>query len=234
MRGGYPRSWLADSDSIAFDWLEQYARTFLGRDIPQLGFNIPAAVMRRFWMMLTHYHGQLLNHAEVARSLDLSEKQTRRYLDVLVGTYMIRRLQPWHVNIDKRQVKTPKLFFRDSGIFHLLAGIATAEDLMVFPRLGASWEGFALEQILRMRNVRDEDAYFWAVHQQCDIDLLLFEGSQPIGFEIKHTSTPKITESMLTAIKILKLKHLYVVYPGSVVINLHEKITATPLSKCPR
>ena len=184
LRGGYPLAFLAKNDSRAFDWLEQYARTFLERDIPLLGFNIPAENMRRFWMMLSHYHGQLVNYAEIARSMDVSESTAKRYLDLLVGTFMVRRLQPWHANIDKRQIKTPKIYFCDSGLFHLLVGITKKSDLLVSPKMGASWEGFAMEQVLRCLNLRSEDAYFWGIHEQCELDLLVRQGAKFHGFEI--------------------------------------------------
>ena len=231
LRGGYPLAFLAKNDSRAFDWLEQYARTFLERDIPLLGFNIPAENMRRFWMMLSHYHGQLVNYAEIARSMDVSESTAKRYLDLLVGTFMVRRLQPWHANIDKRQIKTPKIYFCDSGLFHLLVGITKKSDLLVSPKMGASWEGFAMEQVLRCLNLRSEDAYFWGIHEQCELDLLVRQGAKFHGFEIKHSYTPRVSKSMLSAMEALKLKELTVIYPGNEEFALAKNVFAVPLSK---
>ena len=231
LRGGYPLAFLAKNDSRAFDWLEQYARTFLERDIPLLGFNIPAENMRRFWMMLSHYHGQLVNYAEIARSMDVSESTAKRYLDLLVGTFMVRRLQPWHANIDKRQIKTPKIYFCDSGLFHLIVGITKKSDLLVSPKMGASWEGFAMEQVLRCLNLRPEDAYFWGIHEQCELDLLVRQGAKFHGFEIKHSYTPRVSKSMLSAMEALKLKELTVIYPGNEEFALAKNVFAVPLSK---
>jgi predicted AAA+ superfamily ATPase len=230
LRGGYPLAYLAKDDPTSFEWLEQYARTFLERDIPQLGFNFPAESMRRFWMMLAHYHGQLVNFAEIARSMDISESTAKRYFDILVGTFMVRRLQPWHVNIDKRQIKTPKIYFMDSGIYHLLASIFAKTSLQTSPKLGASWEGFALEQVIRFFDARAEDNYFWGVHQQCEIDLLVRDKGTFRAFEVKHTLAPKVSSSMITAMKLLKLEELTIVYPGTVEIPLTKNITAKPLN----
>lgn len=229
LRGGYPRSFLADSDADSTLWRESYVRTFLERDIPQLGFNIAASAMRRFWMMLSHVHGQILNHSDLARSLDISDATVRRYLDILEGTFMVRRLQPWHANISKRQVKAPKVYFRDSGLLHHLWGIPSLRDLQTNPKLGASWEGFAMEELLRSLSLRPEEVFFWAVHQQAELDLLTFQNSRPIGYEIKYTENPKLTKSMLAAKELLELEKLFVVYPGSVSFPLADGIEAVPL-----
>jgi predicted AAA+ superfamily ATPase len=229
VRGGYPRSFLADSDAESVLWRESYVRTFLERDIPQLGFNIAASAMRRFWMMLSHVHGQILNHSDVARSLDISDATVRRYLDILEGTFMVRRLQPWHAKISKRQVKAPKVYFRDSGLLHHLLGISSLGELQTNPRLGASWEGFAMEELLRSLSLRPEEVFFWAVHQQTELDLLTFQNGRPIGYEIKYTESPKLTKSMLAAKELLGLKKLYVVYPGSVSFSLADDVEAIPL-----
>lgn len=231
VRGGYPRSFLAASDADSVVWRESYVRTFLERDIPQLGFNIAASAMRRFWMMMSHVHGQVLNHSDVARSLDISDATVRRYLDILEGTFMVRRLQPWHANISKRQVKAPKVYFRDSGLLHHLWGISSLGELQTNPKLGASWEGFAMEELLRSLSLRPEEVFFWAVHQQAELDLLTFQNGHAIGYEIKYTENPKLTKSMLAAKEILSLQKLYVVYPGTISFPLAEGIEAIPLVK---
>jgi predicted AAA+ superfamily ATPase len=180
-------------------------------------------------MMLSHVHGQILNHSDVARSLDISDATVRRYLDILEGTFMVRRLHPWHANISKRQVKAPRVYFRDSGLLHHLLGISSLGELQTNPRLGASWEGFAMEELLRSLSLRPEEVFFWAVHQQTDFDLLTFQNGRPIGYEIKYTESPKLTKSMLAAKELLGLKKLYVVYPGSVSFSLADDVEAIPL-----
>lgn len=231
VRGGYPRSFLADSDADSIVWRESYVRTFLERDIPQLGFNIASSAMRRFWMMLSHVHGQVFNYSDLARSLDISDATVRRYLDILEGTFMVRRLQPWHANISKRQVKAPKVYFRDSGLLHHLLGISSFEQLQTNPKLGASWEGFAMEEILRSLSLRSEEVFFWAVHQQVELDLLTFQQGQAVGYEIKFTENPKLSKSMIAAKESLSLHKLYVVYPGALVFPLADGIEAIPLVK---
>lgn len=231
VRGGYPRSFLADSDADSTLWRESYVRTFLERDIPQLGFNIAASAMRRFWMMLSHVHGQVLNHSDLARSLDISDATVRRYLDILEGTFMVRRLQPWHANISKRQVKAPKVYFRDSGILHHLWGVSSLGELQINPKMGASWEGFAMEELLRQLSLRPEEIFFWAVHQQAELDLLTFQNGRPVGYEIKFTESPKLTKSMLAAKETLGLEKLYVVYPGTLSFPLADDVEAIPLVK---
>jgi len=230
LRGGYPVSFLATTDELSSEWREQYIRTFLERDIPQLGINIPSAAMRRFWMMLTHFHGQVINYSEMARSLDISDATARRYLDILAGTFMVRRLQPWFENIGKRQVKQPKIYFRDSGILHHLMGIALHEQLQVHPRLGASWEGFAMEQIIQTYRLREGDAFFWAIHQQAELDLLFHKNGKKLGFEFKYTDKPTITKSVRTAMEILQLDMIYIVYPGSINFPLSDRIQALGLN----
>lgn len=229
LRGGYPRSFLASSDSESSLWRESYIRTFLERDISQLGFNIASSSMRRFWMMLSHVHGQIMNYSDLARSLDISDATVRRYLDILEGTFMVRRLLPWHANIAKRQVKAPKVYFTDSGLLHQLWGVPTMEALQVNPRLGASWEGFAMEEILRRLNLRPEEVFFWAVHQQAEIDLLTFQQGRAIGYEIKYSESPKLSKSMVAAKEVLNLEKLYVVYPGTISFPLAEGVEAVPL-----
>lgn len=220
LRGGFPKSYLADTDDISFTWRQEYITTFLERDIPNLGFRIPAATLRRFWMMLTHYHGQIFNASALANSLGTAHTTIRYYLDILTGTFMLRELTPWFENIKKRQIKSPKIYFRDSGILHTLNGIRHHNDLMTYPTLGASWEGFALEEIISTLHAKPEECYFWGVHNQTELDLLIMKNGQRLGFEIKYTDQPKLTNSMRTAMEILELNQLTVVVPGNVSFPL--------------
>ncbi|MBL8676817.1 MAG: ATP-binding protein [Alphaproteobacteria bacterium] len=229
VRGGFPLAYLAPSEFDGFNWLRFYITSFLERDIPNLGINVPAATLRRFWMMLAHYHGNIFNASEIGKSLSVSTTAIRHYIDILVGTFMIRQLQPWTENIKKRQVKTPKIYFRDSGIFHSLLGVRSQEDLFHHPKMGASWEGFALEEIIRFHKADPEDCFFWAIHSQAELDLLIIKGGKKIGFEIKYTDAPKITRSMHTALETLDLDSLTVIYPGKQSFSLSEKIKVTGL-----
>lgn len=226
-RGGFPRAYLARNDKATRQWHEDFFRTFLERDIPQLGINIPAMTLRRFWTMVAHYHGQILQVSELARSLGTSEPTARRYLDILCGTYVVRQLPPWFENLKKRQVKAPKIYLRDSGILHALLGIPDRESQQSHPKLGASWEGFALEQILSVTG--DREAYFWATHAGAELDLLVFHRGKRIGFEFKYNEKPGTTKSMRVAENDLQLDHLHVVHPGQHSFPLSEKISATSL-----
>jgi predicted AAA+ superfamily ATPase len=234
LQGGFPRAFLASDSEVSKEWLEQYVRTFLEKDIPQLGFSIPAIAMRRFWMMLTHYHGQIVNYSELGRSLDISDATVRRYIDILAGSFMIRRLQPWFENIGKRQVKSPKIYFRDSGLFHHLLGVHTQEQLFLHPRLGASWEGFALEEITRHYRVREEECFFWSVHEQSEVDLFFLRNGKRIAFEFKYTDKPSVSKSMRVSLENLKLDFLYVIYPGNISFPLDEKIHAVSFLDLPK
>lgn len=227
LRGGFPRSFLAGSAKDSTAWREGFIRTFLERDIPQLGITIPSATMRRFWTMLAHYHGQTWNGAELARSMGMSDKTVRSYLDILTGTFMIRQLQPWHENLGKRQVKAPKIYLRDSGLLHSLFSLESRHGLLGHPRVGASWEGFALEQVLRQ--IRPPEAYFWATHNGAEIDLFFLHEGRRYGFEAKFNEAPKITRSMRISLKDLALDHLWILYPGKEQYPAHEKITVWPL-----
>lgn len=226
-RGGFPRAYLARDDRAASQWQEDFFRTFLEQDIPQLGIRIPASTIRRFWTMLAHYHGQVWNASELARALGSSEPAARRYLDILSGTYMVRQLPPWFENLKKRQVKAPKIYIRDSGVCHALLGLENRGALEAHPKLGASWEGFALEQILAVTG--DSNAYFWATHSGAELDLLVFHHGKRLGFEFKYSEKPSTTKSMQVALADLRLDHLHVVYPGKHCIPLTESITASPL-----
>lgn len=227
LRGGFPRSFLADNEADSLAWREGFIRTFLERDIPQLGINIPAVAMRRFWTMLAHTHGQVWNGSALGRSLGLNDKTVRGYLDILTGTYMVRQLQPWHANLKKRQVKSPKIYFRDTGILHSLLGLESHHQLLGHPSLGASWEGFALEQVLRI--LRPRDAYFWATHSGAEIDLLFVSGGKNYGIEFKFSDAPKMTRSMHSALDDLDLEHLWVIYPGEQSFPVHERVTVVSL-----
>ena len=226
LRGGFPRSFLADSDSASVAWRENFVRTFLERDLGQLDLGPSATALRRFWTMLAHYHGQLWKASELARSLGVSDKTARRYLDILEGTFVIRQLQPWHSNMGKRLVKSPKVYVRDSGLLHTLLDIDDYQGLLGHPKAGASWEGFALEQVLA--HVTGQP-WFWATHGGAELDLLLLRRKQRWGFEFKLSPAPALTRSMHVALHDLELEHLWVVHPGDQRIRLAEQITALPL-----
>jgi len=228
LRGGFPRSFLADSDENSVAWRENFIRTFLERDIPQLGIAIPSTAMRRFWTMLAHYHGQLWNASEFARSMGLSDKTVRSYLDILSGTFMVRQIQPWHANIGKRQVKSSKTFITDSGILHTLLSVVDRQSLSGHPRVGASWEGFALEQFLRI--VKPSQSYFWSTYSGAELDLFFFHRGFHYGVECKFSEAPQVSRSMRIAIKDLALEHLWVLYPGQHRYPVDERISIWPLS----
>jgi predicted AAA+ superfamily ATPase len=218
-RGGFPLAYLAETDSASREWQEEFVRTLLERDMPQLGITIPAAALRRFWTMLTHYHAAVWKGSELARSLGASEPTMRKYLDILSSTFMARQLAPWHENLSKRQVKAPKIYLRDSGLLHCLLRLAAFDDLEAHPKLGASWEGFALEQVLQITG--DRDAYFWATHGGAELDLMVNWQGRRYGFEFKYGGAPSMTKSMHTALHDLKLERLFVIHPGkdSYVMN---------------
>jgi predicted AAA+ superfamily ATPase len=228
-RGGFPRAFLASSDRATRQWLEDFRRTFLERDIPQLGIQVPAVTLGRFWTMVAHYHGQVLNLAELARSLGSSEPTARRYLDILSGTCVVRQLPPWFQNLRKRQLRSPKVYIRDAGLLHALLGIANPAGLQSHPKLGASWEGFCLEQILCVCG--DRDAYFWGTHSGAELDLLLFHKGRRLGIEFKFSDRPGTTKSMRVVLQDLALDHLYVVHPGEHTFALDATITAISLPR---
>ena len=231
LRGGFPRSFLAESDEDSLAWREGFITTFLNRDIPQLGIVIPASAMRRFWTMLAHYHGQTWNASELGRSMGLSDKTVRSYLDILCGTFMVLQLEPWHENLNKRQVKAPKIYLRDPGILHGLLSIPDRHTLLGHPRLGASWEGFALEQALLM--IRPAQAYFWATHSGAELDLFFLYHGRRYGLEFKFREAPRLSKSMQIAITDLKLDHLWIIYPGPHRFPVSDKITCWPLKDMP-
>ena len=228
LRGGYPLSYLARTLENSLSWRRLFVATFLERDLPQLGVTIPAVALFRFWTMLAHYHGQTWNAAEPARSLGVSEPTVRRYLDLLTSLLMVRQLRPWHENLRKRQVKAPKVYLRDSGLLHHLLGIRTCKDLLSHPKSGASWEGYALEELLKVEDIGD--FYFWGTHGGAEIDLLLFVKGKRIGVEFKRVDAPKLTRSMHIALEDLALDHLVVIYPGETIYPLSERVTVLPLT----
>jgi len=226
-RGGFPRSFLAASDAASVRWRSDFIRTFLEQDLPQLGIRTAAETLRRFWTMVAHYHGQTWNAAELARALSASENTARHYLDLLCGTYVARRLMPWHTNLGKRELKAPKVYVRDSGLLHSLLGIATQRDLVAHPKLGASWEGFAMEQVLARWGARD--AYYWGTHNGAELDLLLHRGGKAWGFEFKVGDGPAMTKSLHIALHDLALERAWIVYPGTRRYAVYEKVEALPL-----
>jgi predicted AAA+ superfamily ATPase len=229
VRGGFPRSYLAASDEDSFLWREGYIATYLERDLPSFGFDVSPQVMHRFWMMLCFYHGQIFNAHEIALSLMLSNKTVSKYLDILAGTFMIRVLQPWFENIKKRQTKTPKIYFRDSGIYNTLMSIRSLAELAKTPKIGPLWEGFALEEVIQCLQFRSDDCYFWSTHNDAELDLFVLHEGKRLGFEFKYADAPKITKSMHIALDDLKLDHLYIIFPGDSRFPMHDKITACGL-----
>lgn len=229
LRGGFPLSFTARTEADSLVWRRQFLQTFLERDVPQLGIAIPAVTMRRFWTMVAHYHGQTWNASELGRALAISDSTTRRYLDLMTGVFMIRQLPPWFENLGKRQVKSPKVYVRDSGLLHALLGIDTRRDLERHPKVGASWEGYAVEEVLKA--MQPDEAYFWATHQGAELDLLLFQRGRRIGVECKRKDAPVLTPSMRTALTDLKLDELRVVYPGEKRYALAGNVEVVPLAE---
>lgn len=226
-RGGFPRSFTAADDAASRIWRREFIRTVVERDLPQLGLNVPAPAMLRFWSMLAHFHGQTWNAADPARSMGVNESTVRRYLDWLTQAYVVRQLQPWFANLSKRQVKAPKIYLRDSGVLHELLGIGDADALLRHPKCGASWEGFALDQVLRI--ARPDEAYFWATHAGAELDLLMIKDGRRVGVEFKRSDAPHLTPSMQIALHDLALDALYVVYPGERRYALSEHVEVLPL-----
>jgi predicted AAA+ superfamily ATPase len=231
LRGGFPRSYLARTERAGDEWRRLFARTFVERDLPQLGVTIPAATLERFWAMLAHYHAQVWNASEFARSFGVSDTTVRRYLDLLAATFVVRVLQPWSENLGKRQVRSPKVYVADSGILHALLGIRERRDLERHPKLGASWEGFALEAVVRRLGVDRRECYFWGTHAGAELDLLVVRGRRRWGFEFKRTSAPAVTKSMRTALTDLRLERLDVVHGGPHSFSLARRMRAVALSR---
>ena len=228
LRGGFPRAYLAATNAGSAIWRQQFIQTLLERDFPQWGVRVPAVALRRFWTMVAHYHGQIWNAAEPARALGVSEATARRYLDLLTDAFMLRQLQPFHANIGKRQVKAPKIYVRDSGLLHQLLGLDAHKALLSHPKLGASWEGFVIEQVLA--RIQPDEAFFWATHQGAEIDLIVHKGGLRWGVECKRTDAPRVTPSMRMALEDLHLDRVLVIYPGSKRFALADRIEAVPLT----
>jgi len=229
LRGGFPESFLSASDEASLHWRQQFIRTFLTRDIPQLGITIPSEQLHRFWLMIAHYHGQIWNASEIAGSLGVNYKTAQHYLDILTGSFMVRSLPSWTENLGKRVRKAPKIYLRDSGLFHALQRIGSLPDLQSHPKLGASWEGLALEHVLGVMRVEPGEAFHWGTYGGAELDLLLVRGTKRLGFEFKYADAPRTTKSMRAALDDLKLAQLIVVYPGEKDYVLDERIQVVGL-----
>jgi len=227
-RGGFPPAYLARTESDSYRWRRELVATYLERDLHQLGIRVPAPTLFRFWTMLAHYHGGVWNAAEAARSLGTSEPTARRYLDLLTSLYLVRALQPWHENLRKRQVKSPKVYLRDSGVLHALLGLPAERDLLSHPKVGASWEGYVIEETLKI--VRPDAAHFWGTHTGAELDLLLFVRGRRYGVEVKFQDAPRLTPSMRVAVEDLQLDRLTVIYPGDARYTLGQRIEVVPLT----
>jgi hypothetical protein len=219
---------LARTDKDSFAWRRSFIKTFLERDLPQLGIKIPGSTVLRFWTMLAHYHAQIWNAAELARSLAVNESTTRRYVDLLEDLFMVRQLQPWHANLKKRQVKAPKVYLRDSGLLHNLLGVKTRLELLSHPKSGLSWEGYAIEELHKL--LEPDESYFWATHNGAELDLLLIKDGKKYGVECKRSDAPKLTPSMVTAMNDLELEKLTVLYSGDKTYRLGDRIIVSPLA----
>lgn len=228
LRGGFPPSFLARTEADSLAWRKNFIQTFIERDIRQWGIGVPPAALMRFWSMLTHYHGQTWSAAEPARALGISEPTVRNYLDILTGIFMIRQLQPWHASLKKRQVKAPKIYFRDTGLLHQMMRIRSEKDLLMHPKCGASWEGYVIEETIKA--TEPDEAYYWATHGGAELDLLLVKDGRMLGVECKRMDAPRLTPSMNTAIKDLKLEQIAVIYPGRKRYSLHDKVHAVPFA----
>lgn len=226
-RGGLPLAFLARSEADSMNWRKQFIRTLLERDLPQWGVRVPATALLRFWTMVAHYHGQSWNAAQPARALGVNPSTTRRYLDLLADALMLRQLQPWHANLGKRQVKSPKVYVRDSGLLHQLLGLETEKALLSHPKVGASWEGFVIEQVLATQ--KHDEAFFWATHQGAEIDLILRRGDRLFGVECKRADAPRVTASIRIALEGLRLDRVVVIYPGAKRFTMADRVEAVPL-----
>lgn len=228
-RGGFPRSYTAATQDESVAWREGFIRLTVERDLPALGLGASAQAIQRFWTMLAHYHGQIWNAAEPARSLGVGETTVRRYLDFMTDAFLLRQLRPWHQNLAKRQVKSPKVYVRDSGILHALLRLVSSDDVLAHPKAGASWEGFLLEQVLH--HAQPREAYFWATHHGAELDLLMFKHGRRIGVEFKLADAPKLTPSMRIAMTDLELDRLLVVYPGRKPYTLAPSVDVVPAER---
>lgn len=226
LRGGFPPSFLARNETDSLSWRKNFIQTFLERDLPQWGFGIPASALLRFWTMLAHYHGQAWNAADPARSLGVSEPTVRRYLDILTGVFMMRQLQPWHANLKKRQVKSPKIYFRDTGLLHQLIGIRSERELLNHPKSGASWEGYVIEEVIKA--IEPDEVYYWGTHSGAEIDLVIIKNGRMLGVECKRMDAPRLSPSIRTALEDLKLEQIAIVYPGTKRYSLSNTVKVIP------
>lgn len=231
LRGGFPLSFLARTHNASFTWRQSFIRTFIERDLPQLGVRVPATTLSRFWSMLAHYHAQVWNSSEFARSFGVTDKTVRHYLDTLHAAQVLTVLQPWHENIRKRQVKSPKVYLQDSGLLHGLLGIRDHRDLERHPKIGASWEGFLLRQVAESLGASPHECYFWAMHAGAELDMLWVHGRRRWGFEFKRTTSPKLTPSLMTAIETLKLQRAFIIHAGERSFPLHKQVTAVAATR---
>ena len=229
VRGGFPRSFLAPDDEASDSWRRNFIRTYLERDLPQLGIRVPAETLRRFWTMVAHSHGQFLNLSRLAGAMGVSNTAINNYIDILCDTYMVHRLPPYLPNIGKRMVKSPKVYLRDSGLLHTLLSLSNTHEVLGHPIVGASWEGFALETVIRHRQADERECFFWATHNGAELDLLIEKGGKRVGYEFKRTSAPRTTKSMHVALESLELEELVVVYPGEKKFPLADRVVAMPL-----
>lgn len=231
LRGGFPNSFLGRSHGASFTWRRNFVRTFVERDLPQLGVRVSASTLDRFWSMLAHYHGQVWNASELARAFGVSDKTVRHYLDILSAALVVQQLPPWHANVRKRQVKSPKVYVRDCGLLHALLGIRDRRDLERHPKVGASWEGFLLRQVIELVGAAPEECFFWSTHSGPELDLLWTRGRRRWGFEFKRTSSPKLTRSLREAVDALELQRAFIVHAGEKTFPLHERVTAISAEK---
>jgi predicted AAA+ superfamily ATPase len=231
LRGGFPLSYLAASETASSLWRQQFIRTYLERDLSELGIQLPSTTMRRFWTMLAHYHGEVWNGSELARAFGVSQKTVRGYLDTLCSTFVAKRLEPWHENVAKRQVKSPKIYLADSGVLHTLLGLESREDLLGHPKVGASWEGFAIGEVVAHLGARPEECFYWKLHSGAELDLLIRRGNRKRGFELKLTSSPRVTPSMRSALETLGLEEIVVIHAGAESYPLAARIRAVALAQ---
>lgn len=231
LRGGFPRAYLAESAAASAEWRRGFVKTFLERDMPQLGIRIPPETLRRFWTMLAHLHGQTWNGSELARAMGVGHATVRRYLDLLTSALVVRQLPPFFSNIGKRLVRSPKVYIADSGILHTLLGLETRDDLELHPKVGASWEGFALAEVTTHLGARSEECFFWGTHGGAELDLVVQRGRRRIGFEFKRTTAPRTTRSMHHALEDLELDRIDVVHAGSDTFPLGERFRALALAR---
>lgn len=231
LRGGFPESFLARSNNLSFEWRRNFMRTFVERDLPQFGIRVSAQTLSRFWSMLAHYHGQVWNASELGRALGVTDKTVRHYLDILSGALVVQQLQPWHANVKKRQVKAPKVYVRDAGILHGLLDIRDQRDLERHPKVGASWEGFMLRQVVQHLGAAPGECFFWATHSGPELDLLWVRGRRRWGFEFKRTSSPRLTRSLRASLEDLDPQRAFVIHAGEKTFPLHRKVTAVAANR---